>query len=137
MHPAEIDRLIAAMDEADIVIGSRRVTNVNIAEAQPWHRDYAGRVFNGVMRLITGLPYHDTQCGFKAFHHKTKPLFERLESTGWAFDVELLVRARTTGMRVVEVPITWRHGRESRVKWKDAVKIIHELMRISATSKQS
>jgi glycosyltransferase involved in cell wall biosynthesis len=134
VHPSELSRLIAAMNDADIVMGSRRVVSADIAQPQPWHRDYAGRAFNIAMRTITGLPYRDTQCGFKAFHRRTIRLFEKMNSAGWAFDVELLIHAKRSGFRIVEVPVTWRHGRESRVKWTDAPKIIREVIAISKQS---
>ncbi len=130
VHPSEIKRLLAATDEADVIIGSRRVLNASITDPQPFARDYAGRLFNLIVRLMTGLSSHDTQCGFKAFHRKTKPLFEALETNGWAFDVELLVRAELAGLHVKEVPVTWRHGKESRVKWSDARKVLKDLRRI-------
>ncbi|MDP3793831.1 MAG: glycosyltransferase family 2 protein, partial [Candidatus Uhrbacteria bacterium] len=82
-------------------------------------------------RHYLGLPYHDTQCGFKVFRKKTvKPLFERLMSTGWVFDVELIVRARKAGLKIKEIPVIWYHGRETRVRWKDFWKIVKEIHKI-------
>lgn len=130
VQPSAIKNLLPLLDQSDVIIGSRRVHHAEIPEPQPWHRDYSGRLFNIAVRLLTGLPYRDTQCGFKAFHRRTLSIFSLLETSGWAFDVELLVRARKQGFRVNEIPVTWRHGRESRVRWTHAVRIIRELWRI-------
>jgi glycosyltransferase involved in cell wall biosynthesis len=134
VHPSEISRLAAAMDDADIVIGSRRVLGATIPEPQPILRDLAGRLFNIAVRIMTGLPYRDTQCGFKAYHRRTTPVFQELETSGWAFDVELLVRSRPHGFIIKEVPVTWRHGRESRVRWSDAKNIFNALRRMRRIS---
>lgn len=128
--PDQIERFLPALSNADILIGSRRIADAEIPEPQTWRRDYAGRLFNVAVRLMTNLSYRDTQCGFKIFHAKTKPLFEQMKTTGWAFDVELLVRARRAGMRIKEIPVTWRNGNESRVHVKDAAGIFGELLRI-------
>ena len=56
---------------ADIAIGSRAVDRSLVHVGQPLFREYSGRFFNLVMRLVTGLPFMDTQCGFKLFHRRT------------------------------------------------------------------
>lgn len=128
--PDQFSRFIPWLETSDIIIGSRRVAEAEIPEPQSVARDYAGRFFNIVTRRMTGLPYHDTQCGFKAFHRRTIRLFQSLTTTGWAFDVELLVRARAQQFRINEIPVTWRHGRESRVRWHHAKRIMQDVWRI-------
>ena len=137
VHPSEISRLVSAMDGTDIVIGSRRVLGATIPEPQPLMRDLAGRLFNIAVRLMTGLPYRDTQCGFKAYHRRTIPVFQELETSSWVFDVELLVRSRQRGFIIKEVPVTWRHGHESRVRWSDARDVFKTLRRMRLISSPS
>lgn len=129
-HPTQFDRFLPHLETSDIVIGSRRVEGARIAIPQPWYRDLAGQGFNAAVRVYLGLPYRDTQCGFKAFHARTKPLFADLASSGWAFDVEILRRARHLGLRIAECPVVWRHQPESRVRIHDAFAIAAELRRI-------
>jgi len=129
-HPSEIAKAIPVLDDSDIIIGSRRVAGADIAERQPVYRHWLGRLFNLFIRIYLGLPFRDTQCGFKIFNKKMRPLFESLKSTGWTFDVELLYRARHQGLRIREIPVTWRHGRDSRVRLGHVWDILSELRRI-------
>ncbi len=129
-HPAQFARFFPHLEDADVVIGSRRVEGARIAVAQPRYRDSAGQLFNAAVRAYLDLPYRDTQCGFKAFHARTKPLFAELVSSGWAFDTEVLRRARRLGLRIAECPVVWRHQPESRVSIWDAFAIAAELRRI-------
>ena len=127
-HPSEFEKVLPALQHADIVIGSRTTQGSVIARQQPIYRVLLGKVFNRlVVRWYLGLPFFDTQCGFKVFHQKAKPLFENLQSSGWAFDVELLLRAKGADLRIAEVPVKWRHGRESRVRLRDVFQILREL----------
>jgi glycosyltransferase involved in cell wall biosynthesis len=106
----ELDQLIApiVVGEKDIVFGSRALPESKIATHQPTLRETAGRVFNQLMKVITGLPYQDTQCGFKAFHrNRTSWIFEKQKIFGFAFDVEVLFIAQKHGLRCLELPIIW------------------------------
>lgn len=133
-HPSEFDQFIPAFKRADIVVCSRSVKGTRIAERQSFLRVLAGKLFNLLaVRWYLGMPYRDTQCGFKAFTQKTKPLFRDMRASGWVFDVELLWRARRAGYRIVERPVTWRHGRDSRVRLLDAIRIVQELRVIKKT----
>lgn len=130
-HPSEFRNFIPALRTADIVIGSRTARGTVIATRQPAYRIVAGKLFNLLaVRWYLGLPFHDTQCGFKAFRKRTKPLFDAMTSSGWTFDAELLARARKAGLRVTELPIEWRHGLESQVRLRDAPQILRELRKI-------
>ncbi len=132
-HPQTILTFLPFLEKADIVIGSRRVPGAHIIAPQPWYRTWSGRVFNVLIRLYLGLPYHDTQCGFKVFHTKTKALFTDLQTSRWVFDVELLVRARQHGFRIIEAPVEWHHGKESRVRLRDVRKIWRDVRKIRQT----
>jgi len=66
--------------------------------------------------LLLGLPYADTQCGFKLFPRSLAfELFSQQRSPGWVFDAEILVIARQTGLPIVEIPVTWQPRGVSRV----------------------
>jgi len=102
--------------EADIVFGSRALDRSLIGTHQPWLREQSGRFFNRVMRLVTGLPYHDTQCGFKAFRTTiARPLAEGAVLDRFGFDVELLFLAHRAGLRLREVPVRWDDAAGSKV----------------------
>jgi dolichyl-phosphate beta-glucosyltransferase len=113
---AELAKLWRQLEDgADVAIGSRDVTGSVLVHA-PWHRKYIGRVFNRLVRLLTGLPFKDTQCGFKLMRTDVaRRLLEEQSVSGYAFDVELLMRARGLGLRIDEVPVTYIHDHDSRV----------------------
>ncbi|MFH0835494.1 MAG: dolichyl-phosphate beta-glucosyltransferase [Candidatus Micrarchaeota archaeon] len=106
--PEEIPRLLAALKNADVAIGSRysRASQAKM----PTIRKITGRSFNVLARLLFGLPFTDTQCGFKAIRKEANArLGPKLKETGFVWDVEFLAVALRLGMRVEEVPIRWRH----------------------------
>jgi len=129
-HPSEFEKFLPYLSNHDILIASRRVAGAKIAERQPLYRTWLGRLFNLCVRLYFGLPYHDTQCGFKAFNRKVVPLVSSLSIDGWAFDVELLYHAKKSGLRVKEIPVVWRHGAVSHVRLKHAWRILGDLVKI-------
>jgi len=107
---AELEKLWAAVerDGAHVAVGSRALDRRLILVHQSWFRENGGRVFNLVMRLITGLPFHDTQCGFKLFEARAaREIFRRQVLDGFGFDVEVLFIGRRLGYREVEVPVKW------------------------------
>jgi len=107
---AELETLWQAIerDGAHVAVGSRALDRRLIGVHQSWFRENAGRVFNLVMRLITGLPFHDTQCGFKLFGRSVaQEIFRRQRLDGFGFDVEVLYIARRLGCRVLEIPVRW------------------------------
>ena len=116
-----------ALQDADVVIGSRRHPKTVILDPQPWSRLLAGRAFLLITKLLVGLPYSDTQCGFKLFGERARSLLPEIRAKGWAFDVEVLKRAHERGLRVVEIPVIWQHGRVSRVRWRQGFGIVREL----------
>jgi dolichyl-phosphate beta-glucosyltransferase len=100
----------------DIVLGSRALDRSLTGRRQPWRREQGGKVFNAIVRLTTGLPFSDTQCGFKAFRMESaRPIIERAQIDGFGFDVELLFLAQRAGLRMLEVPVRWDHCEGSKV----------------------
>ena len=75
-----------------------------------------GKTFNKAIKLITGLPFHDTQCGFKLMDaERVRPIVERMVIDRFAFDVELLFLCDRFGLKLREVPVIWRNAPGSKV----------------------
>lgn len=107
---ADLDRLwdAAAREGAQVAIGSRALDRSLVGVHQPFFREAAGRAFNIVMRIVTWLPFRDTQCGFKLFEARAaREIFPRQRLDGFGFDVEVLFIARQLGYRAVEVAVHW------------------------------
>jgi dolichyl-phosphate beta-glucosyltransferase len=113
----ELPKLTAAIrGGADIAIGSRAIPGA-VVERGPLHRKVLGNTFNAAVRLLTGLRLRDTQNGFKLFPTAaTKRLLAEQTCPGFAFDVELLMRADQAGLKIAEVPILYMHDARSSVR---------------------
>jgi dolichyl-phosphate beta-glucosyltransferase len=112
--PKLVDPIVSG--QFDVTFGSRALDRKLIGVHQPWRREQGGRVFNLVVRLATGLPFWDTQCGFKAFRMNVcRPLVEAATVDRFGFDVELLYLAFRAGLRLKEVPVRWDHNEGSKV----------------------
>ena len=99
-----------------IAFGSRGLKDSETREHQSIFRETAGKIFNLVMRLVTGLPYRDTQCGFKLFELEScRSLFRKQRLKSYAFDVEILYLARKAGLAAREVGVIWRHRSDSKI----------------------
>ena len=121
---SEIDRLFMAATSAgaDVAIGSRALDRSLIGVHQPASREYAGRVFNFVMRVITGLSFMDTQCGFKLYSSAAaRRIFPKQQLDGFGFDVEDLFIARLLGIKVVETPVRWNNVEGTKVSLMNGV----------------
>ncbi len=131
---SELAKLEARLRDADldIAMGSRDLPQSRIEIRQPRRREVLGKLFNRVVRPLTGLPYRDTQCGFKLFRlDSCREVFRRQRTQGFVFDVEILVIARRWGLRVEEVPVIWRHAEGSKVRpLGHLVPVVIDLLRI-------
>jgi dolichyl-phosphate beta-glucosyltransferase len=126
----EAERLFEALREgADIAIGSRWLERKRQILKQPLYRQFFGRCFNAITRLVMGLPFADTQCGFKALHRPVaQTIFQLQRIERWGFDPELLFIALKRGYKVREVPVTWGHDERSRLSYlKDGLKMLEEI----------
>jgi glycosyltransferase involved in cell wall biosynthesis len=133
----EAKRLIDAIDAgADVAIGSRWLDKQKQTVHQPIYRRFFGRCFNWVTRRIIGLPFKDTQCGFKAFRRDAAQTIFRLQTIErWGFDPEILFIARKLKYTIVEVPVTWGHDERSRISYlKDGMKMLEEMAEIRMNS---
>jgi glycosyltransferase involved in cell wall biosynthesis len=130
----EADKLIAAIREGpyDGAIGSRNLDRRLIETHQSAMREAGGMLFNRVVRFLTGLPFADTQCGFKAFRRdRARILFEQQRIVGFGFDPEILYLAERHGLRIAEIPVRWAHDEGSKVKFlSDGLRMVGELSTI-------
>jgi dolichyl-phosphate beta-glucosyltransferase len=113
----EADKLFTALKAGnDVAIGSRALDRSLISTHQSRLRELAGMIFNGFVRLFTGLPFHDTQCGFKAFlREPSRIVFEQQRVERFGFDPEILFLAKRHGLRTVEIPVRWAHDPATKV----------------------
>lgn len=133
----EANLLIAALNEgADVAIGSRWLDRARQTIHQPLYRQFFGRCFNWITRTVMGLPFKDTQCGFKAFRRPAAQVIFRLQTIErWGFDPEILFIARKLKYAIREVPVTWGHDERSRISYlKDGVKMLEDMARIRVNS---
>jgi dolichyl-phosphate beta-glucosyltransferase len=112
----EAEKLLDALRNADVAIGSRALDRSLIQIHESRSREFAGILFNRMVRLATGLPFEDTQCGFKAFRMaRARIIFEQQKIEDFGFDPEILFLARRHGLRIVEIPVRWAHDPRTKV----------------------
>ena len=118
--------------EYDVTFGSRALDRTLIGTHQPWRREQGGKVFNLVVRKLTGLPFWDTQCGFKAFNMtRFRPFLELMTIDRFGFDVEFLYVANMHGLRLKEIPVRWNNDERSKVKVvRDSMRMFDEVRQI-------
>ena len=116
----------------DVAIGSRAIDRSLISVRQSRFRESAGIIFNGFVRLFTGLPIHDTQCGFKAFvRERCGAVFEQQRIERFGFDPEVLFLAQRHGLRTAEVPVRWAHDPGTKVHMvRDSLLMLGDLVYI-------
>jgi dolichyl-phosphate beta-glucosyltransferase len=129
----EAEKLLAAIRSGkDGAIGSRAMDRSLIAVRQSRLREMAGIIFNGFVRVITGLPFQDTQCGFKAFVcEPCRIVFEQQRIERFGFDPEILFLACRHGLSIAEVPVRWSHDPATKVHvFRDSVMMFADLLYI-------
>lgn len=122
-------------ENVDVLIGARTHSESRITRRPPISRRIAARFGNILIRVMLGMPYRDTQCGFKGFTRESVyPLFSPMTTAGFMFDVEILARARQTGMRIGEFPLEWADRPGGTFKLRTSLtEILGELYRIRDT----
>jgi dolichyl-phosphate beta-glucosyltransferase len=126
-----------AAGDADLVFGSRALDRSLIGNRQPWRREQGGRVYNLLVRIATGLPFWDTQCGFKAFHMAVcRQIIAAAKVDGFGFDVELLFFAHRAGLRLREVSVRWNHCEGSKVHFVyDSARMLREVLTLRSSQR--
>jgi dolichyl-phosphate beta-glucosyltransferase len=131
---SEIQKLIQPIiyGEQDVTFGSRALNRELIGNRQSWQREQSGKVFNLIVRMLTGLPFCDTQCGFKAFKmSKFRSLLDLMTIERFGFDVEFLYVANFKGLRLKEVPVRWNHCDGTKVSAiRDSHRMFNEVRQI-------
>ncbi len=124
--------------EYDVAFGSRALDRSLIGTRQPWRREQGGRVMNLIIRTMSGLPFTDTQCGFKAFNLvKFRPLLDVMKIDRFGFDVEFLFVANYHHLRLKEIPVRWNDVEGSKVNvFRDTRRMVRELAQIRQNARQ-
>src|SRR5438309_9572368 len=128
----EPGKLIDALESNDVAIGSRAMDRRLITVHESRFREFAGIIFNKIVRIILWLPFVDTQCGFKAFRReRCGIIFEQQRIERFGFDPELLYLARHHGLRAVEIPVRWGHSPATKVSMlRDSIQMFIDVFTI-------
>lgn len=110
----EFDKLLQKIGLTDVVIGSRYAPGASEVERVNLLRKVAGKLFHIVVRVITFLPFYDTQCGAKIFQKKVvDTIVPDLTVDDMAFDIEILLACQYHKFDIEEVPVAWSEGEAS------------------------
>src|SRR5258707_3971099 len=128
----EVEKLLPAMKTNDVAIGSRAMDRSQITVHESPFREFAGIIFNKIVRLILWLPFVDTQCGFKAFQReRCGVIFGQQTIERFGFDPELLYLARRHGLRAVEIAVRWGHSPATKVSMlRDSIQMFVDVFTI-------
>lgn len=129
----ELPELLRALSNgADIAIGSRWLKTELQTQRQSVSRQFLGRIFNRLLRLVLNLQFKDTQCGFKVFTRRAaRTIFPLQRIERWGFDPEVLFLANQFGFRVDEVPVRWADKPGTRIQpVADGLRMFQEMVRI-------
>ena len=114
----EMNKFKAGESSEDLFMGSRALAESDIVVRQHWLRQNMGKTFNKILKGLVGLPYKDTQCGFKMVRNDSvfrQQILKKLTVDRFAWDVELILAEQKFKRRIVEIPIRWSHQEASRV----------------------
>jgi dolichyl-phosphate beta-glucosyltransferase len=135
----ELHKLVNPITEGqyDVTFGSRALDRNLIGNHQSWRREQSGKIFNLIVRTATGLPFWDTQCGFKAFNmNKFRPLLSVMKIEKFGFDVEFLYVANYRNLRLKEIPVRWNHCDGTKVSAiRDSYRMFNEVRQIRQNAK--
>jgi ubiquinone/menaquinone biosynthesis C-methylase UbiE len=129
-HPNQVPKLLEALSGYDLVIGSRRHPQTICKGKPPRYREILGLAYNWLVRVLFGIGIRDTQSGFKAMTNVAKDIVEDVDTDGFAFDTDLIVRAYKAGLRVREIPIEYEHKAGSKVHLRHVFEALSDLLRI-------
>ena len=119
-------------EDFDVVIASRDLVESKVVVPQSHFREFGGKVFNLMVRIVTGLPVHDTQCDFKSFTKKAaKAIFSRQTIPGFGFDAEILFIAYSLKLQIKESAVEWYNDPGTKVNFfRDSIRMFAELFKI-------
>jgi len=129
VSPLYVPLFVQMLDEYDIVVGVRK------SIGEPFSRKLMSRGYKSLVKVLFRLPVKDTQCGFKAFRRNVlENLNGEVKTTGYSFDLELLIKALKLGFTVKEIPVEYHYGGNSKVSWKDIYEMTKETFKIHRDS---
>ena len=133
----ELERLEAARDRAEVILGSRALAESRIEVRQPIYRELMGKTFNLIIRSLGLADVRDTQCGFKLIRGDVaRALFARMTIDRFAFDIELVWLARALGQRTAEIGVVWLNSPHSTVRpIVDSAAMLRDALRIRMRSR--
>lgn len=128
----ELKKFLPYLSDYQVVVGSRKMKGAEILTHQPFYREFMGRVYSALARLILCLPVSDFTCGFKVFSREAaNAIFSRQRVFNWSFDAEVLYLADKLGFRVKEVPVVWSDSPNTKVRlWRDVFSSFFGLLQI-------
>ena len=127
--------------ELDIAMASRRLKDTVIHRNRSMKRRVLSSLFRMVARIVTGIPnrFSDTQCGFKIYRgDMSRELFAKCKTTGFLFELEVLLRALKIGARIEEFPVEWTCDLDTRLRpASDAAKVLKEMFQVRSIIKKN
>lgn len=137
---SELHKLEAYCDDAHLVMGSRGLPQSQIVQRQHWIRQSMGKIFNFILRTMIGLPFKDTQCGFKLLRNDDffrQEIAPQLQVQRFAWDVELILALNYAQKKIVEVPVEWSHQEDSRVRiFSDSLEMLWIVLKLKKRLKK-
>lgn len=132
----ELDKLQSALNNgAGVAIASRALRGSRVEVSQPVYRVLMGKAFNLIVQAVLLPGIWDTQCGFKLFRADVaRKVFAGLSTDGFAYDPEVLYRARRQGVKIAEVPVVWRNSAETKVRpFSSSLDMLKHVLRVRFT----
>ena len=128
----ELDKLLPFVQQGcDLVMGTRAHPKADIRIRQPFYREYGGKLFNLLIRVLLLPEFHDTQCGFKLFRRTAVlPILQRQRIDRFAFDVELVYLAHQAGLKIADVPVVWMNSPETKMGAAGIARAVLDVLRI-------
>ncbi|WII71619.1 glycosyltransferase family 2 protein [Bdellovibrio sp. 22V] len=136
----ELEKLWIEHSDAHLVMGSRALPQSDIVVRQHWLRQSMGKTFNKILKLFIGLPFKDTQCGFKLLRNDSffrAEVLSKLRVQRFAWDVEVILFLMNNKKKIVEVPIRWQHQEASHVHiLKDSLEMLIAVLKMKRRVRQ-
>jgi len=132
LPPETATRALSLLQTNDVVLASRRHSQSQIVVRASAHRRLGSKVFRAIVKNLFGVPFEDTQCGFKGYRGSVaRELFGALMTEGFMFDLEVLMRARQRRFRLAELPVEWKTDPDTRYRlFSGSLRNLTELVRI-------
>ncbi len=123
--PSELEKLLEHINNYDMVIGSRILRGNLLPIKRSLYRSLLSRSYSKLFRVLFRIPVFDPQCGFKLIRKEViLKLFQDVIITDFAFDTDMIVTAFTQGLRIKEIPINWKEGKDSSVSIQNEIRVM-------------